>query len=134
MPESMGTKEFGNRVKRIQILEDGRVPAKEAKNWIIEGEKKGITRKEYKRLLNNFERHMELGKRKMKERGELPNVEGDVVRGKKAMHEEDFGSNWQREDERGGRGDEKQTLSGKKKKTVKEENRRGERRERHGDW
>ena len=36
-------------------LEEGRVPAKEAKNWRIEGEKKRIARKEYQRLLNNFE-------------------------------------------------------------------------------
>ena len=32
-PEQMDTKEFGKMVKRIQILEEGRVPAKEAKNW-----------------------------------------------------------------------------------------------------
>ena len=39
-PEKMDTKEFGKMMKRIQILEEGRVPAKEAKNWRIEGEKK----------------------------------------------------------------------------------------------
>ena len=50
--EQMGPKEFGRMMKRIQILEDGRVPAKETKNWMIEGEKKRITRKEYQRLLN----------------------------------------------------------------------------------
>ena len=57
-------------MKRILTLEEGRVPAKEAKNWRIEGEKKRITRKEYKMLLNNFEmvglmeqkRLVELGK------------------------------------------------------------------------
>ena len=53
--ELMDTKEFGEMMKRIQILEEGRVPAKEPKNWKIEGEKKTNTRKEYKRLLNNFE-------------------------------------------------------------------------------
>ena len=42
----MGTQEYGNMVKRIQILEEGRVPAKGAKNWRIEGEKKRIARKE----------------------------------------------------------------------------------------
>ena len=69
MPEPMGTKDFGKMVKRIQTLEEGRVPAKEAKNWRIEEEKKRITRKEYRRLLNNFEmeglmvqkRHLEVG-------------------------------------------------------------------------
>ena len=54
-PEQMGTKEFGKIVNRIQILEEGRVPEKEAKNWRIEGEKKRITRNEYQRLVNRFE-------------------------------------------------------------------------------
>ena len=49
-PEQMGTKEFGNMVKRMQILEEGRVPAKETKNWRIEEEKKRISGKEYQRL------------------------------------------------------------------------------------
>ena len=30
-PEQAGTKKHGNMLKRIQVLEDGRVPAKEAK-------------------------------------------------------------------------------------------------------
>ena len=54
-PEQMDTKEFDEMMKRLQILEEGRVPAKEAKNWRIEGQKRGITRKDYKRLLNSFE-------------------------------------------------------------------------------
>ena len=71
-------------MKRIQILEEGRVPAKEAKNWRIEGEKRRITRKEFQRLLNNFEMEgkiaqkgrSNLAKEKtMKERRELPNEE-----------------------------------------------------------
>ena len=41
----MGTEEFGKMMKIIQILEEGRVPAKETKNLRIEGEKKRITRK-----------------------------------------------------------------------------------------
>ena len=53
--EQMGTKEFGKMMKRIQTLEEGRVPVQEAKNWRIEGEKKRITRKEYQRLLTIFE-------------------------------------------------------------------------------
>ena len=54
-PERRGTKEYGKMLKRIQTFEDGRVPAKEAKNWRIEGQKKRITRKEYQRLVNKFE-------------------------------------------------------------------------------
>ena len=110
MREPMGTKEFGNMVTRIQTLEEGRVPAKEAKNWRIEGEKKIITSKEYRRPLNNFEMEglmaqkvlWKMSKEKtMKERGELPNEEGDVVKEYKAMHEEDFWSSWLRQGERG---------------------------------
>ena len=40
-------------------------------------------------------------KKIMKERGELPNEEGEEVREYKAMHGEDFWSSWPREDERG---------------------------------
>ena len=54
-PEQMGTKDNGNMLKRVQTLEDGGVPAKEALNWRIEGQKKRITRKEYQRLVNKFE-------------------------------------------------------------------------------
>ena len=87
--ELMDTKEFGKMMKRMLTLEEGRVPAKEAKNWRIEGEKNRFTRKEYKRLLNNFEMEglmsqkglWNLAKEKiMKERGKLPNEEGDAVR------------------------------------------------------
>ena len=49
-PEQTGTKAFSKMMKIIQILEEGRVPAKEAKNWRTEGEKKRNTRKEYQRL------------------------------------------------------------------------------------
>ena len=31
-PEQVGTKEYGKIVKRIQVIEDGRIPAKEARN------------------------------------------------------------------------------------------------------
>ena len=53
-PEQVGTKEHGKMLKRIQILEDGGAPAKEAKDWKVEG-KKRIKRKEYRRLSNEFE-------------------------------------------------------------------------------
>ena len=42
-------------LERIQMLEDGRVPAKEAKDWEIEGKKRRITRKEYIILIKDFE-------------------------------------------------------------------------------
>ena len=58
-PEQMGTKEYGQMMKRIQTLENGRVPAKKAKNWRIEGQKKRITRKEYQRLVHGAKRLVE---------------------------------------------------------------------------
>ena len=76
-------------MKRIQTLEEGRVPAKEAKNWRMEGEQKSITRKEFKMLLNNFEMEGSMAQKGLwnlakdkilKERGELPNEVGDEVR------------------------------------------------------
>ena len=54
-PEPKGIQEYGKMLKRIQVLEDGRVPEKEARNWKIEGRKRRITREEYRRLpLNKF--------------------------------------------------------------------------------
>ena len=77
--------------------------------WRIEEEKKRITRKQYQRRLTKFEMEglvaqkglWNMAKEKtMKERGELPNVEDDAVREYIAMHEENFWSNWLREDEK----------------------------------
>ena len=34
-PEKMDTKKYGKMLKRIQVLEEGRIPAKEARNWAI---------------------------------------------------------------------------------------------------
>ena len=39
-----GTKEHGKMLKRIQVLKDGRVSAKLARNWKIGGQKKRITK------------------------------------------------------------------------------------------
>ena len=50
-PEQVATKEHGKLVKRIQILEDGSVPAKEARNWKIEGQNRRITRKRIQKMV-----------------------------------------------------------------------------------
>ena len=76
-------------MKRIQTLEDVRVPAKEATNGRIEGQKRRITRKEYQRLVNKFEMEGFMAQKGLwifakgkilRERGELPKAEGDAVR------------------------------------------------------
>ena len=54
-PEQMGTKESSKMMKIIQILEEGRVPAKEAKNWRTEGERKEIRERSIRGCLNKFE-------------------------------------------------------------------------------
>ena len=38
--EHVGTKEYGNMTKQIQVLEDGRIPSESPRNWKIEGQKK----------------------------------------------------------------------------------------------
>ena len=50
-PEQVSTKEHGKMLKRIQILEDGRVPANKAKIGKLKDKKRRSTRKEYQRLL-----------------------------------------------------------------------------------
>ena len=127
----------GVEVSRLFELEnDGDllalVRATETKNWRIDGEKKRITRKEYQRLLNNFEMEglmarkglWNLEKEKiMRDRGELPNEEGDAVREYKAMHEENFWSSWLREDERG---KERRMAKAEMNEVEKGEKRKGE--------
>ena len=45
-----GTKEWSKMLRRILLLEEGKVPAKAAKDWLMEGKEVQITREEYKRL------------------------------------------------------------------------------------
>ena len=108
-PEPMGTQAHGKMLKRIQVLDDGRVPAKEARSWRIEGQKTRITRKGHQRLLSKVEIEGFMSQKGLwnlvrekvlRERGALPKEEGDVIRKYKAMHEENFLSSWLREDGR----------------------------------
>ena len=104
----MGPKEYGKMMKIIQTLEDGSVPAKEATNWRIEGQKKIITRKEYQRLVNKFEMEGFMAQKVLRNLAKEMNLteeklskeEGDAVREYKATHEENFLSSWLREDEK----------------------------------
>ena len=45
--ERTATKEYGKKLKRILFLKEGRIPAKEAKGWKIEWQKRSMTGKEY---------------------------------------------------------------------------------------
>ena len=141
MPEPMGTQGYGKMLKIIRVLEDGRVPAEEARNWRIEGQKRRITRKEYLRLLNKFEMDCFIAQKGLwnlvrekilRERGALPKEEGDAIREYKAMNEEHFLSSWLRED---GREKEEITVavSNENQEEERGKKRRRERRERNGD-
>ena len=85
--EQVSTKEHGKKLKRIRILEDGRVPAKGGKQWKIEGHRR-ITRKEFQRLLNKFEMEgfmvqkglLNLAKKRSFSKRCMPRQEGDVIR------------------------------------------------------
>ena len=76
--ETMGTQDYGNMLKRIQVLEEGRVPAKEARSCGISLEKRSCGKEEHCRRKR-----------------------GDVIREYKAMHEK-IPSRWSREDRRDG--------------------------------
>ena len=127
-PEQVGTKEHGNMLKRIQILEGGRVPAKEGKIWKIEGQRRRIINKEYTRHFNELEMGgftaqtglWNLARDKMlQDRGALPKEEGDVIGEYKVMHEENYLSGWLRE---GGEG----RLGNQRRGEHEEGKRRGE--------
>ena len=132
----MGTKEFGKMMKRKNPNSRGKnSPSQRGKELEIR-EKKRITRKEYQRLLHIFEMEGLLAQKGlwnlaeekiMKERGRLPNEEGDVVKEYKAMHEGDFWSRWQREDERGK--DETMTNTERKEEEKGEKRKREEEKE-----
>ena len=50
--EQVGTKGHGKMLQRIQTREDGRILAKEARNWKTEGQNRRIIGKEHRRLRN----------------------------------------------------------------------------------
>ena len=112
-------------------LEEGRVPAKEAKNWRIEEKKnyeKGVSEAGKQVLNGRFNGATtlwNLAREQRRERGELLKEEGDTVRENKAMHEEKFLSSWLREDG-GGKKKGWQKRRRKKKKRVKREKREEE--------
>ena len=95
-PEQVGTKEH-----------EKTLPAKKARNWKIEGQKRRITREEHRRLWNEFETGgfitkkglWNVARKKMlQDRGALSKEEEDIVREYKAMHEENVQNSWPRED------------------------------------
>ena len=54
MTELLQAAKSGKMLKRIQVLEDGRVPAKKARSCRIEGQKRKVSREEYHRQINKW--------------------------------------------------------------------------------
>ena len=134
--EQVGTK-YGKMLKRIQVLQDGMVSAKEARNLKIEGQRRRITRKEYKWLLIKFEIEVFMAQKGLwnlaRENILQDRREGDVIREYEAMHEDNLPSSRLRED-----GKNKEEIVGEVGKETEEETgkkrkREEERRERDGD-
>ena len=75
-------------LRRILILEEGRVPAKNARGWKMEGKKKspGRSAKDFKRNLGWEVSWLKKGlwhiakKRMLEDRGAYPEEEGDLIR------------------------------------------------------
>ena len=55
-------------LKRIEVLEDGRVPSNDAKHWKIKRQKRRITTKEYQRHLNKFGMEGFVGQKRLESR------------------------------------------------------------------
>ena len=109
-PEKWVRKKMKICLKRILILEEERVPARNARGREIEGQKKRVIRKDYKRLREEFEVEGFMArrgswhiakKRMLEDRGALPREDGDLLREYQAMHEENFCGSWLREDVEG---------------------------------
>ena len=138
--EQVGTKENGKMLKLIQFLNTAGSMPKKRRVGRSKDEKRTISRLEYRRLWNDFETggfKAQKGLRNVAREKEdvagqrciASKEEGDVVREYKAMHEENFPSNWVREDLEGT--EERRTESKKdreEEKVVKERWREREKR------
>ena len=93
-------------MKRISILEEWRVPAKNARGGTIEDQKRTVTRKDMQKFdVGGFMAETRLWdiakKRMLEDRGALPREDGDLLWEYQEMHEENFLSSWRREDVEG---------------------------------
>ena len=135
-PEQVGTKEYGKILKRIQVLQDGRVPAKDAKNEKLKDKKEEDYEKRVSEAFDKFE--MEGF---MAQKGLWNLAGGSVLQDREAllkedgdMHEENFFSSWLRED---GKNKKERMMEvdkeNKRRDRQKEDERTGGRKERDGD-
>ena len=119
----MDTQQYGQRFQRLLMLADGRVSARNARGWKLEGRKEEspgnnvrnclrkdgiITRSERKWLREELEDGGFVLQKKvlwniahtrvLEGRGAVPKEDGDLFREYQAMREENFLSSWLRED------------------------------------
>ena len=105
----------------------------------MEGKKRRITRKEYRRLVNEIQLEglmAQKGSRNLarekglQDRGAFPRENGDVFREYNAMHEDNFLSSWLREDLEGKEERRKKVIErvreGERKTVTREEERERE--------
>ena len=84
-PEQVGTREYGKMLKRSQVLEDGRVPAEEARNTELREKSVRGFQISLKRKVSWRTKDCGISLEKMCCRtGALPEEEGDVLREQKA--------------------------------------------------
>ena len=132
----MHTKEYGKMLKRNLIFEEGRLPAKNARGWKIEGQKRRVTWKENKQLREEFEVGGFMAqqglwniakKRMLEDRGDPLEEDGNQLREYRATHEQIL-SSWLREDVEG----EKAEMERLKEEAKQEESKSGRRGESGG--
>ena len=126
-PQQVCTKEYGKMLKRIQVLEEGRIHTLEARDWKIEGQKREELRAKGIRgfLCLKWKvswRKKDCGISSEKRCCRTAREEGGIARECKAVHEERFLSSWLREDVEGieERRTEWKRLKRRKAEVVKE--------------
>ena len=109
-PGKMDTKELHEHVKTNLNTRRVTVSCQKCERWTIEGHKRRVTRKECKRLREEFEVGGVMAqnglwnivkKRMLRDRGAVPKEDGDLLREYQSIHEENFPSIWLREDVEG---------------------------------
>ena len=131
-PEKLDTKAYGQMLKRILILEDGRVPARNAEDGKSKDKKKGYQEGMQKIAggircwrLHGPTRIMEYRQEeKVGRQRSFTKEDGNQLREKSATHEQNFLSSWLREDVEG----KKAEMERLKAEAKQEESKSGEKR------
>ena len=104
----MGTKEFGNMLKRLHVVEESRIPAEEAREWKSKDKKDGLLEMSIEGCGMSLRSEVSWHKKRLwhipkekcwkTEEPFPPKEDGNQVREYWALHEENFLRSWLRED------------------------------------